>query len=238
MPTFTGQMIADRAWTILNDTNGGNGVRWPVEEILRWINDGQREVVINLPSAYVKSSIVTFQAGTRQTMAGLNLTDGVQFMKFPRNFANDGVTPGRAVTVRPMLWLDEQRPNWHSDAAGDAIHYFFDPNEPKAFYRWPQANGTTHKGEIVYSAVPAELAAIGNTIVIDDIYANALQYYVLFRAMAKQSNYTKNPAATAYYQLFLQSLGIKDARVKALDANLAMLSDGAESAGNGAPAGG
>lgn len=236
MPTFTGQMIADRAWIILQDTNGGNGVRWPSDEVLKWINDGQREVVINLPSAFVKTSIVTLTAGTRQSFAGLNISDGIQFLKYVRNFAQDGVTPGRAVTTKPMLWLDEQRPNWHSDAAAATIHCLFDPNDPKTFYIWPRADGTTHKAEIVYSAAPPELANIGSTISLDDIYANALQYYVLFRSFSKNATYTKNPAAAgAYYQLFLQSLGIKDRRVKALDANLQMMADGAGVAGSSAP---
>jgi hypothetical protein len=232
MGTLTGQQIIDRAWIILQDTNGATGVRWPATEQILWVNDGQREVVMNLPSAYVKTTIAALQAGTRQTLAGLGFTDGIQFMKMPRNYASDGTTPGRAVTIKPMLWLDEQRPNWHSDPAAPAIHCFFDPADPKTFYVWPPANGTG-RGEVVYAASPAELASLSNTIVLDDIYANALQYYVLFRSFSKNATYTKAPQLAAqYYQLFLQALGIKDARVKALDANLQMAADGAGVAGS------
>jgi hypothetical protein len=235
MATLTGQNIVDRAWIILQDTNGGNGVRWPQAEVLMWLNDGQREVVINLPSAYVKTAIATLTAGTRQTLQGLGFNDGIQFIKYVRNFLADGLTPGRAVTVRPMLWLDEQRPTWHSDAAGETIHCFFEVTDPKSFYVWPKASGTT-KGEITYSAAPPELANLASVISIDDIYANALQYYVLFRAFSKNATYTRAPQmATAYYQLFLQGLGIKDQRVKALDANMQMLSDGV--GGPGGPGG-
>jgi len=237
MPSITAQQIVDRAWIILQDTNGGSGVRWPSTEQLLWVNDGQREVVINLPSAYVKTAIATLTAGTRQNLATLGFTDGIQFMKFVRNFDAAGTAPGRAVTVKPMMWLDEQRPTWHADAAGDAIHCFYEANDPKTFYVWPKADGTK-KGEIVYSAAPPEMAALGNTISLDDIYANALQYYVLFRSFSKNATYTKAPQlAAAYYQLFLQSLGIKDQRVKALDANLQMLSDGAGVAGSQAGGG-
>jgi hypothetical protein len=232
MGTITGQQITDRAWIILQDTVGTSGVRWPSTEVLLWLNDGLREVVINLPTSCVKTAIRTLTAGTRQTLEGLGITDGIQFAKFPRNFAADGTTPGRAVIVRPMSWLDETQPNWHNDTAAPAAHYMFDANDPKTFYVWPPANGTL-KGEIVYYATPAVLASLANAIDIDDIYANALQYYVLFRSFSKNANYTKNPQlATAYYQLFLQSLGVKDARVKALDANLQMLQDGAGVAGS------
>lgn len=237
MGTLTAQQIVDRAWIILQDTNGGSGVRWPATEQLLWFNDGQREVVINLPSAFVKTTIALGVTGTRQTLTGLGLTDAVQLQKVVRNYAANGTTVGRAITVKPMMWLDEQRPTWHADAAADAIHYFFDPNDPKTFYVWPQCEGTK-RFEVVYSAVPAELTALASVSALDDIYANALQYYLLFRSFSKNATYTKSPqAAAAYYQLFLQSLGIKDQRVKALDANLQMLSDGAGVAGSQAGGG-
>lgn len=239
MPTITGQQIVDRAWIILQDTNGGSGVRWPGAEQLLWVNDAQREVVIVLPSAFVKTAIVTLVAGTRQTLAGVSpaQSDGIQFMKFVRNYNAAGTVPGRAVVLKPMLWLDEQRPTWHNDTPADAIHYFFDKNDPKTFYVWPPADGTK-KAEIVTSAAPPELGSLANVISLDDIYANAMQYYVLFRSFSKNATYTKAPQlAAAYYQLFLQSLGVKDARVKALDANLQMLSDGAGVAGSQAGGG-
>lgn len=232
MGTITGTQINERARIILQDTAGSTGIRWPDTEGLLWINDGLRAVVIELPTACVKTAIRTLLADTRQTLEGCGITDGVQFAKLPRNYNAAGTTPGRAVIVRPMAWLDEQLPNWHNDAAGPAVHYMFDPNDPKTFYIWPKANGTD-KGEIVYYAVPAPLAALTDPISIDDIYANALQYYLLFRSFSKNANYTKNPqTAMAYYQLFLQCLGVKDSRVKALDANLQMLQDGAGVAGS------
>ena len=233
MGTLTIASIAERAWTILNDTQGSNGVRWPADELLLWHNDGQREVVLNLPSAFVKTAKPTTQAGTRQTFEGLGISDGLQTIRVARNFSSDGNTPGRAITVRPMGWLDDQIPEWHSATAAPAYHYFFDPSDPKAFYLYPPASGST-KVELIYSAVPPEATAISQAIAVDDIYANALQYYMLFRAFSKGATYTKNPQqATTYYQLFLQSLGIKDQRVAALDANKQMLQDGAGVAGAG-----
>jgi hypothetical protein len=233
MPTLTAQKIVDRAWIILQDIVSGTGVRWPSTEQLLWFNDGQREIVMNLPSAYVKMARPTTLPGTRQDLAGLGLNDGIQPIKVVRNILADGLTPGRAITVKPQLWLDEQKPNWHSDTAAPAVHYFFDPAEPKAFYLWPPASGTA-KIEVIYSASPPEVTDLAAVMTLDDIYANALQYYLLFRSFAKNATYTKNPQlATQYYQLFLQSLGIKDARVKALDANQQMMADGAGVAGPG-----
>lgn len=224
MGTLTGQSIADASWATLGDSVGVDGVRWPEAEVLRYINDGQRETVLNLPSSFVKTAIVSTVSGTRQTLVGSSIVDGIQLIKMTRNFNSAGTVPGRAVTPRPVSWLDNERPDWHSDASGDAAHYFFDPADPKAWYVWPPSSGSI-KAEIVYSATPPDLASLASVISIDDIYSNALQYFVLFRAMTKQANYTKNPMATMFYQLFLQSLGVKDARVKALDANQYMAAD-------------
>lgn len=234
MGTKTVQNILDRSWIILHDTHGTDGVRWPSAEGLLWVSDGQRETVVNLPSAYVKDLKPTLQAGTRQTFAGLSIADGIQPIALNRNFDAAGTVPGNAITPRPKAWLDENRPNWHNDPPGPARIWCFDPNDTKSFYVWPPAPGTL-KAELIYSAIPADLTALTDTIVIDDVYANALHYYVLFRSFSKNATYTKNPQlALQYYQLFLQSLGVKDARVKALDANLKMQSDGAGVAGPGA----
>ena len=233
MGTLTIASIAERAWTILNDTQGSGGVRWPAAELLKWHNDGQRAVVLNLPSAFVKEAKPTTQAGTRQTLAGLGLTDGLQPIRIVCNYSADGSIPGRSITVRPMAWFDDFKPGWHGEPPDEAIHYCFDPSEPKAFYVWPPAPGNS-KVLLTYSAVPPEATDIAQTIAIDDIYANALQYYILFRAMSKGSTYTKNPQqAVTNYQLFLQELGIKDARVKAIDANQQLLANGSGVAGNG-----
>lgn len=230
MGTLTAQQLTDRAWDILNDANG---VRWKSAEVLRWINDGQRAVVLVLPSAFVKAEKPTTVAGTRQTLTGLGLNDGVQVQHIPRNFDPTGDTPGQAITVRSQAYLDDGHPDWHNDPPGPAIHYCVDPRDPKAFYLWPPSPAGV-RIEVIYSAVPPELASMSTAIALDDIYANALQFYLLFRAFSKSATYTKSPMqAQTNYQLFLQELGVKDARVKALDANLQQLQNGGGVSGNG-----
>lgn len=229
----TAQSIADAAWSTLGDTVGTPGSRWTSAEVLRHINDGQREAVVQLPSAYTKATIATLAAGTRQTFAGLSITDAVRFLRMTRNFESNGTTPGRSVTTRPIGWIDAERPDWHLDTAGATVHCFYDPLDPKAFYVWPKAGGTL-KAEIIYSAVPPAVAAIGDNISLDDIYSNALRYYVLFCAMSKQANFARNELASTFYQLFLQSLGVKGQQDKANDANRLMASDGAGVATQGA----
>lgn len=227
MGTITAQDIADRAWAILQDTVGTPGTRWTAPFILAAVNDGQREVVVYLPSAYTLTAIRTLSAGTRQTLEGIGIADGVSLVKVTRNFDVGGSVPGRAITPRSVAWIDEYLPNWHADEAGEVVHFFFDPADPKAFYVWRPANGS-RKAEVVYHAIPADLPAISSAITLDDIYANALTHYVLFRSFSMNAAYTKNPALAQYhYQLFLQSLGVKGQTQAAGDPNRRMASDGA-----------
>jgi hypothetical protein len=55
--------------------------------------------------------------------------------------------------------------------------------------------------EILYSATPAELTAVTDTITLNDIYANALMNYVVFRALEKDP--VNAAKAAEFYQGFM-----------------------------------
>lgn len=216
MGTITCQAIVDRAWIKVNDTNSGTGVRWPSTEAFYWICDGQREIVNQLPKAYTKTATPNLVAGSRQTLAGLSLADGISIIDVPR------VVGGRALTKIDRIRLDEQRPSWHTEA-GSPMHWVYDPADPKAFYVFPNS---TVAVEVVYAATPPDPANIAAAITLDDIYANALQWFVLHSFYSKDANYTKSPQnAASYWAQFMQSLGLRDRNVMmqgaALDAKAA-----------------
>lgn len=218
MPTLTGNYVAQGAWLKVNEQTDGTAVRWTATEALRWINDGQREVVNQSPRSYTKATKATAVAGTRQDFASLGLTDAVQLVDIPRNFRSDGTTPGRAMNKRDRVEFDEQIPLWHSTTpAIDAVHWMFDDRDPKAFYIYPPLVPNA-KLEVVYAASPAPLNALTDTLTIDDIYANALQFFVLFSFYSKDATYAKSPQlASAAWSLFQASLGIRGQNVQMAD---------------------
>ena len=60
----------------------------------------------------------------------------------------------------------------------------------------------------MYSASPTDLANTSAVISVDDIFANAIVDYVLFRAYQKDSEYAGNAQrAGTHYQLFTASIG-------------------------------
>lgn len=199
--------MVDRVQTLIQDTSG---TRWPKLELLKWFNDGQREIVMFRPDA--KSVYAAFAAveGTKQTLP----SNALRLIGVPRN------TTGKAITQIERRILDEQVPDWHTlpaSPASAADHFVYEPMNPKVFWLYPRVAAATSV-DIIYSAVPVEvtsadpdLADIPNTTIeVDDIYANAIMDYMMYRAYQKDANYAANgPRASAHYAAFQNGLGIR-----------------------------
>lgn len=223
MPTITGQSAITRAATLIQDATN---VRWPRIELLDWLNDGQREVVLLKPEACViTESLVLATNVTRQTIPA----NSIMLFDVVRNMGTNGSTVGDAIRVISREVLDAQRPSWHADAntLGKIQHYMFDPRVPKTFYVYPKAPATAWSVEIVTSAAPPAANDSGGAIGIDDIYANALLDYILYRAYSKDADYAQNAQlALAHYTAFANSLGIKHVGEMARNPNLLGGQDG------------
>ena len=196
------QRVAD----ILQDA--GN-VRWSSAELLRYLNDGRRELAIYRPDIYSETASLTLAAGTKQTIP----SDGNKFMDAVRNIKSDD-TSGNAVRIIEREVLDSQQPDWHTTTSSITIqHFMFDERSPRTFYVYPPATGSGHKLEIVYGKSPVEITSsdLDSTSVLakEDIYVGALTDYVLFKAFSKDSEYSGNiQRANAAYQLFAYAIGI------------------------------
>lgn len=204
MGTVTVASVIARASLILQDTTK---VRWLEDELVGWLNDGQREAVLIRPAASVSNVPFALAGGkTLQTLPA----DGLMLIDVPRNMGADGATPGNAVRICSREILDAQRPTWHSDAnsLGYVQHFVYDPRDPKNFYVYPKAPATWYV-QLAYSCSPATVA-MGQAISIDDIYANVLVDYVLYRAYSKDAEYAGNAQrAIGHYAAFQNSLGVK-----------------------------
>lgn len=206
MAVLTAQNLIDRVNDTLQDTNN---VRWPAAELLRYLNDAQREIVLLKPEASVTTQAVQLTANeTKQTLPA----SGVRLLDVTRNMGATGAAPGTSVRLIAREVLDTQLPTWHSDSGQTAVkHFMFDPRNPKVFYVWPRVHASTQVWvELVFSSSPTDVAAVGNTITLDDIYANAIIDFMLYRAYSKDAEYASNAQyAKQHYESFLMSLGLK-----------------------------
>ena len=199
--------VIDKVQEVLQDTGG---VRWDqTNELLEWLNDAQREIALLKPDATSENTTVTLVTGTKQTIP----SDGNRLLRVVRNMsAASGGNGGRSIRLVARDVLDTQTPTWHDPSVtGDAAHtnivknYIYDEQDPKNYYVFPGVSGNAYI-EIVYSKNPAAVVA-GNNLGVDDIYANAVQNYILYMAYMKESEVAANAQrASSHYNLFTQAI--------------------------------
>lgn len=213
--TISASSIVRRATDIIMDNTS---VRWPANELVRWLNDAQREVIIARPDAINKTTTATLAAGSRQNLDSMSLTPApAKLIEITRNMA--ATSAKKAVRLVPRQILDAQTPGWHSiPGTVDILHYMFDPRDPKTFYVYPPALATAQL-EIMYSGVPTDITepadgaiytAVTGNLSVPDIYANAILDYVLYRAYSKDSEFAGNEQRSQiHYTAFANSLGME-----------------------------
>jgi hypothetical protein len=207
--SIAAQALIRRVVETLQDTTS---IRWPVAELVRYLNDGQREIIVHRPDAMVTNASLTLTAGTKQSLP----SNGAKLIDVVRNSAGSK----RAIRMCAREILDAQSPGWHNlSGVTEIVHFMFDPRDPKVFYVYPPAQSAGASVDLVYSALPTDIAepaagtdysAVSGAISVPDIYSNALQDYVLYRAYTKDSQYAGNEArAQARYAAFANALGIE-----------------------------
>ncbi len=199
--------VINKVQETLQDTAG---IRWnETNELIQWLNDAQREIALLKPDATSENTTVTLATGTKQSIP----SDGNRLLRVMRNMsAASGGNGGRAIRLVARDVLDTQTPTWHDPAVtGDAAHanvvknYIYDEQDPKNYYVFPGVSGSTYI-EIVYSKNPATVSAGGN-LSVDDMYANAVQNYILYMAFMKESEAAGNAQrASSHYNLFTAAI--------------------------------
>jgi hypothetical protein len=203
---ISAQSIIRRVVETMQDNTS---VRWPVAELVRYLNDGQREVVLYRPDSMVTNATVALVAGAKQAIP----TNGSKLIDVIRN--TGGSKRSVRMTVRNIL--DTQSPNWYNlTGLTEILHYMYDPRDPKVFYVYPPAAASGASVEIVYSAYPTDItepadgavySAVTGNISLPDIYGNVLADYILYRAYTKDSEYAGNAQrAQAHYGAFQAAL--------------------------------
>lgn len=205
MGTITAKSIIDKASVqLLDPTN----TRWTRAELLGWLNDGQRQIVMMAPNATNKVDVIALDPGTRQSIP----SDGWTLIEVIRYMGTDGQKAGRAVRLASREMLDAYNPNWHNDLpTAVPKHYIFDPQDQTVFYVYPPNNGRGYV-QLNYSPVPSDLPSENATITINDIFQTCLLDYVLYRANSKDAEYAPGlQLSSGYLQTFMAAMGAKTA---------------------------
>ena len=140
---------------VLDETS----VRWPLAELLLWLNDGQREIALQKPSSFSSNRVISLVAGTYQAIPD----DAITLLRVIRNIRSNvgGVRlGGSAITMVARSILDTQNRNWHDSTKvrqkKEVQHVAFDEADTRSFYVYPGNDGTGLL-EMVFSIEPAEI---------------------------------------------------------------------------------
>ena len=185
-------------------------IRWPVPELVRYLNDGQREIKLHRPDTVRQTGDIALVAGSRQTLPA----NADKLIEIWHNKASR-----RAVQMVDRRILDDQTPGWHAlPGSADILHYTYDPRVPTEFFVYPPAVGgnslvgafSVNPTDIVEPADGSQYTAVTGTVAVIDALANCLQDYILARSFMKDSEYAGNSArAQAHYTMFANALGIE-----------------------------
>lgn len=199
MGTVTAKTIIDKATIQLIDLAN---IRWTRSELLSWLNDGMRQIVLIQPSASSTTSVVKLQAGTRQYIPN----DGWLLLSIYRNMGTNGTTPGRAIRIISREILDSFNPDWNTDTAkAEVRNYIYTNQDQLAFYVYPPSTGTQYV-ELNYSSQLADIAET-DVIPIFDIFQSALVDYILYRACSKDAEYAPGlQLAQGYMATFVAAI--------------------------------
>lgn len=199
--------VVSRASIVLNDEDF---VRWTKAELFAWLNDAACEVVIRRPAARAVTGEITLVAGTRQGIPD----GGIELLDVVRNVG------GRSVRRTDRQLLDDAMPDWQQQKQSSVVkHYTFDERSPKVFYVYPPVVAGA-KVEALYSAAPPLVSVDDDALDLDRAYMGPLVSYVLYRALAKDSEYANGTLAAAHFQAFSEALSTNNQVTSAASPNV------------------
>lgn len=216
MGTIVGTTILNKAAIQLTDLSN---IRWTRSELLGWLNDAQRQIVLMQPNSTSVVTSTQLVVGSKQAIP----SGGWMLLDVFRNMGSNGTTPGRAIRVVSRKLLDAYSPTWHSAAQNSVTQNFvFDPQDQTAFYVYPPSDGTNYV-ELKYAQLPVDLANESNAIGLLDIFEPAMLDYIMYRACSKDAEYAAGvQLASGYWTAFSAGVSAKRTAEEENDPNLTM----------------
>jgi hypothetical protein len=195
--TKTSKDVGDRVRAIFGDTSGA---QIDDETLLRWINDGQQEIVNN--NAILKAVKLT------------NVVAGTAEYSFPA----DRVQYIEAVYVngRPIKNLSPQETREYiltqdpsKSAVADIPEVWYERAGVITFYPKPNKN-ITNGLKLEYIKSPTMLTSLGSAVGIPDRYFNELVNYTISQALEADENYEAAGYKLQQFRSGLDRLNLKD----------------------------
>lgn len=212
MAIITSNEILMRVNKLLNDPGY---TRWTKDELLNYLNDAQRAIVLRRPDSYtVDIDDFACVKGVKQALPA----DALKLIDIPRNAMGKAI---RGPYNRQVL--DDNYDEWYAGNTAQKVElYIYDERNPKTFYVYPGVVAGVEL-TLVYSKAPPAIGVAendsGEVIALDDVYVNAIIEWILYRSYMKDAEYAANPnKSQMHMNAFKSQLGEKS------QADVAMMS--------------
>jgi len=182
--------------------------RWTETELLDWINDAQKAVVLVKPDANPVIEAVVLSSGSRQDLPAT----AVQLLDATYNMGTTGSTVGNAITIVDRGIMDACYPGWRNESTSTVVkHVIYDPVKlPKKYWVYPPSPGTNYI-EIISAKIPTLLTASSENLTLGDEYVPAVLDWVLYRSFSKDAEYNESAnRALVHLDAFQMGLGMRD----------------------------
>jgi hypothetical protein len=195
--TLTGTDVADRVRAQFGDVSGA---QLADAAILRWINDGQREIVNSNPilRATKLSDITAGQQDYTFPNDKVLAIEAIYVSGYPVKNVSPQAAREYIISVDPTNLLDGERPEVWYERAGVITFY-------------PVPSKTIVNGlKMEYIKVPANITTFSNLLTIPDRYFNELVNYVISQALEMDENYDAASYKNRQFREGLDRLNLKE----------------------------
>lgn len=195
--THTGTDVADRVRSQFGDVSGA---QLADAAILRWINDGQREIVNSNPilRATKLSDIVAGQQDYSFPNDKVLAIEALYVSGYPIKNVSPQAAREYIISIDPTAMLNAERPEVWYERAGVITFY-------------PVPNKTIINGlKMEYVKVPTNITTFGSLLTIPDRYFNELVNYVISQALEMDENYDAASYKSRQFREGLDRLNLKE----------------------------
>ncbi len=201
--TLLASTVLDSAAGTLLDTAHRT---WSAAELLDYLNEALRMTASAAPTMFTVQEFVVLQAGPLQELPD----DGLELVDITQNFT------GRVVTQVDKGLLDEAERFWpRATQVPQVEHFTMDPRNPRRYKVFPPNDGFGQV-ELLYNAIPPEVADPADEISIPASYQSPLINFVLAKAYMKNSKRQDLAKSSGYFAQWGQNLGLSASAMTAV----------------------
>ena len=195
--TLTGKDVADRVRSQFGDVSGA---QLADSAILRWINDGQREIVNSNP--ILRATKITNIVANQQDYTFPNdkvlAIEAIYVSGYPVKNVSPQAAREYIISIDPTALLNAERPEVWYERAG-VITFYPVPNK-----------SITNGLKMEYVKVPANITTFASILTIPDRYFNELVNYVISQALEMDENYDAASYKNRQFRDGLDRLNLKE----------------------------